>query len=168
MVSVKIPFYKKKKKTSSSGARPIVGDVTIRDPHPPCLEDTNPADALAVAKKDKERKYLKYCKEAHFDLQVYAFDMYGRMSDDILSLLNTLNNSDKENSSYSRREEKYNWTCTTFRKYWRQRLSCCLQRSLAIKELSLVNKSMKQHSSLPFLFHGTWFKRNFQSSVLAS
>ena len=146
---------------SSNGNSPIVGDVTIRDPHPPSLENTNPADAFAVARSDKERKYLKYCEEAQFNLQVYAFDLYGRMSDEIFSLINTLNKSDKENSSCSRKQEKYNWTCPTFRKYWRQRLSCCLQRSLAI----LVNKTMKQHSSSSFLFRGNWFKRNFSVSA---
>jgi len=151
---------------SSLANQPVVGDVTIRDPHPPSVV-SNPTDALMTATNNKESKYLKHCEDAGFDLQVYAFDFFGRMSDDIISLINTLNKSD-DKISYSRNNEKYNWTCSTFRKYWRQRLSCCLQRSLAIKELNLVNKISKQHSCSPFLFKGKWFKRNFSVSALTA
>jgi hypothetical protein len=143
----------------SSASRPIVGDVTIRDPHPPSVV-LNPTDALETAREDKEHKYLKHCEDADFQLQVYAFDFFGRMSDDIISLINTLNKSENK-SPRSRNDGKYNWTCSTFRKYWKQRLSCCLQRSLAIKELNLVNKTMKQQSTTPVLFNGKWLKRHF-------
>jgi hypothetical protein len=128
--------------TTLMDARSTVGDVTIRNPFPTSslMGTTN---VIAQAEKSKNRKYKALCDEAGYKFETYAFDHYGLFSQDVKSVIKRMSKEAK--SSY----RDYTWSSPSFGTYWKQRLSCRLQKILGYKELALIKESNRAHSILP-------------------
>ncbi len=124
--------------------RPIVGDVTIR--HPCAPSNSRSANVLEKAEKDKKRRYEELCNVAGHTLHTYAFEQYGHASKDMGDLIHSLDKRVTE-QDIDWTWKDFNWAAPSFGTYWRQRLSCCLQRSLAIKELSAIHRARRQQWS---------------------
>jgi hypothetical protein len=130
--------------TSAVHAQSIVGDVTIRHPHSPPSSTVSMTDALTQAETSKINKYKALCDDSGHKFEVYAFDHYGRMSRDVQTLLNRLKKHARDFSDMMM-FDSYNWAAPSFKAYWRQRISCSLQKFLGQKELLTMQESHLAH-----------------------
>ncbi len=137
---------------------PTVGDVTIRHPCPPSAVAHAPSDRLEIADAEKTKKYGELCAVEGHRLETFGLEQYGRMSDNISTLITRLS-AQCENGLGISRYGHYDWATRTFASYWRRRLSCQLQRSLGIAELELVRESYIK--SLGDRHLGRWFAVSF-------
>ena len=96
---------------------------------------SRPGRALELAIKSKHDKYGALCRDSGHDLEVYAMEHFGRMSKDLLQLIERcFNNVD----NMWKNDPRWNWTAPTRKTFWIQVISCTLQRSLGIKEAELI------------------------------
>jgi hypothetical protein len=142
---------------------PTVGDVTIRHSCPPSAVAHAPMDRLEIADAEKTKKYGELCAVEGHRLETFGLEQYGRMSDNVSTLITRLS-ALCENGLGISRYGHYDWATRTFASYWRRRLSCQLQRSLGIAELDLVRESYVQRGASRSLFcRGRWFAFSFST-----
>ena len=127
-----------------------VGDVTIWHPMSKSMVDkvlksstgntlwSKPGKALEEAEKCKKDKYGALCQNSGYKLEVYAVEHYGRVSKDLLELVQRcFENMEDE----WRHDPRWNWSVMSRRQYWLAAISCNLQRSLGLKESKLLWRS---------------------------
>jgi len=141
--------------------RAVVGDVTIRNRLIP--SNSRSGSVLVRAEEDKSRRYSQLCKDAGHNLNTYAFDQLGQFSPDVHSLISELGERVKDlKINWNGR---FNWSAPTFQVYWRQRLSCTLQRAVAIKELCKIQASRRaSFVNSRSLDMRDMYRRNYMSS----
>jgi len=163
MTTYELTFFRK----SSIETTPVVGDVTIRSPYS-TTQRCPSADALKKAETDKCRKYKNLCNQMSYGFEVYAMDHFGKLSKDVHELLKKVQFADGTLCAINR-FDKVDWTTANCKVYWRRRLSCTLQRNLAIKELWTAQQMLKLYGNqYATFFGGNWHRSNWDQSSFPS
>ena len=112
-----------------------VGDVTVRHPYSPTGLIT---DVLEKAAREKTKKYGSACEQQGVKLEVLAVDQYGRFNKALSNLVFAMAQNHQLQENLEDNIPGINWAAPSINEHLTQRISCCLQRNLGIKELQLL------------------------------
>jgi hypothetical protein len=131
---------------SDTSLPPIVGDVTVVHPGLAQLvsyaksHGASAGKAIEIAIKRKQDKYGALCQDAHMPLHVYALEHFGRMSPQLISQLKKCGGAEAHAESWSS-DVRRSWATPDRFSFYKQLISCCLQRALGLKELNTIKRA---------------------------
>ena len=112
-----------------------VGDVTIRH------QASYQGDPHSAAHSSKQSKYGELCRQEGYSLDTLSLTYHGSLSASLASLIQ---NMGKLRERGGPPFQAANWSASTFTSFWKQKISCSLQRGLAMKELVRVQDSFRR------------------------